>query len=160
MKTIKALLVAAMLFLPVAAFALEGEQQVEFTEALSSGNLKIVKKYFDEGVGVNDLYFAWSALQIAANKNQLGVVKFLVEKGADLNYVHPATKMSALHLAAFDGYAEVTKYLVSKGGDPNLKLRGGVSILRAVHDKGDEKMENLLISLGAKDDGCKEEKCF
>jgi ankyrin repeat protein len=160
MKIIKALLLAAILLLPVAAFAMEGEQQVDYTEALRDGNVKKVKKYLDSGTDVNEKFFAWSALQISANKNQLKVVKLLVERGAEVNYVHPMTKMSAGQMAAFDGYTEVVKYLSSKGADWNLKLKGDVSIIRAVRDSGNTKMVNLLLSLGANDDGCKEEKCF
>jgi ankyrin repeat protein len=160
MKIIKALLLAAILLLPVAAFAMEGEQQVDYTEALRDGNVKKVKKYLDSGTDVNEKFFAWSALQISANKNQLKVVKLLVERGAEVNYVHPMTKMSAGQMAAFDGYTEVVKYLSSKGADWNLKLKGDVSIIRAVRDSGNTKMVDLLLSLGANDDGCKEEKCF
>jgi uncharacterized protein len=160
MKMIKALLLAAILLLPVASFAMEGEQQVDYTEALRDGNVKKVKKYLDSGVDVNEKFFAWSALQISANKNQLKIVKLLVERGAEVNYVHPMTKMSAGQMAAFDGYTEVVKYLSSQGADWNLKLKGDVSIIRAVRDTGNTKMVDLLLSLGAKDDGCKEEKCF
>ncbi len=160
MKMIKALFLAAVLLLPVAAFAMEGEQQVDYTEALRDGNVKKVKKYLDSGLDVNEKFFAWSALQISANKNQLGVVKLLVDRGADVNYVHPMTKMSAGQMAAIDGYTEMVKYLSSKGADWNLKLKGDVSIVRVVRDTGNTKMVDLLVSLGAKDDGCKEEKCF
>ncbi len=160
MKMIKALLLAVILLLPVAALAMEGEQQVDYTEALRDGNVKKVKKYLDSGTDVNEKFFAWSALQISANKNQLKVVKLLVERGAEVNYVHPMTKMSAGQMAAFDGYTEVVKYLSSKGADWNLKLKGDVSIVRAVRDTGNTTMVDLLLSLGANDDGCKEEKCF
>lgn len=160
MKMIKALMMVIALSMPLVAFAMEGEQQVEYTEALRDGNVKMVKKYLDAGTDVNEKFFAWEALQIAANKNQLAVVKLLVERGADINYVHPMTKMSAASMAAYDGYTEVVKYLASKGADLNLKLRGDVSIIRAVRDTGNTKMVDLLISLGAKDDGCQDEKCF
>ena len=160
MKLIKALIMAVAFSLPMAAFAaLDGDQQVEFTDALGTGKVKVVKKYLDNGVNVNDNYFAWSALQIAANKGQLAVVKLLVEKGADINYKHPITKMTALHLAAYEGYEDVTKYLISKGADLNAKMRGNVSIVRAVRDIGNTKMVDLLTAAGAKDDGCQEEKC-
>jgi len=43
MKMIKALLLAAILLLPVAALAMEGEQQVEYTQALRDGNVKWLK---------------------------------------------------------------------------------------------------------------------
>jgi len=35
-----------------------------------------------------------------------------------------------------------------------------VSILRAVQDAGDTHMAALLISIGVKNDGCQEERCF
>ena len=160
MKLIKTLMMVIALSIPLTSFAMEGEQQVEYTQALRDGNVKMVKKYPDSGTDVNEKFFAWSALQIAANQNQLAVVKYLVEHGADVNYVHPMTKMSAGQMAAYDGYTELVKYLGSKGADWNLKLKGDVSILRVVRDTGNTKMVDLLISLGAKDDGCKEEKCF
>lgn len=160
MKLVKALLMVIALSVPYLSFAMEGEQQVEYTQGLRDGDLKIVKKYLDSGVDVNEKFFAWTAIQIATNNNQLKMVKYLVERGAEIDYVHPVTKMTALHLAAYDGYPEIVKYLISKGADLNLKLKGDVSILRAVHDKGDKKMEEILLAAGAKDDGCKEDKCF
>lgn len=161
MKFVKLVMLVLALCMPMASFALTSDEQVEYTEALESGNVNTVQKFLkDKLVDVNDKFFAWSALQIAANKNQLGVVKVLVENGADINYKHPITKMTALHLAAFDGFEDITKYLISKGADLTIKMRGGVSIVRAVHDQGNTKMEELLLAAGAKDDGCKEEKCF
>lgn len=159
MKLVKALILSLALAAPAAAFALDGDQQVEFTDALGNGNVAVVQKYLDNGVNVNDQYFAWSALQIAANKNQLAVVKLLVEKGADLNYRHPITKMTALSLAAIDGYTDIVSYLLSKGADPNIKLRGNVSVVRVVRDDGNTAMVDLLMKNGALDDGCKD-KCF
>jgi ankyrin repeat protein len=74
------------------------------------------------------------------------------------------TKMTALALAAYDGYYDVVSYLLSKGADPNIKMRGNVSIIRAVRDLGDtpkvDKMIDILKKGGAKDDGCQEEKCL
>lgn len=160
MKLVKALILSLALASPLTALALGGDEQVEFTEALGNGNVAVVKKYLDNGVNVNDQYFAWSPLQIAANKNQLEVVKLLVEKGADLDYKHPITKMTALALAAVDGFPDVVSYLLSKGADPNVKMRGNVSIVRVVRDEGNTAMVDLLLKGGAKDDGCKEGKCF
>ena len=160
MKLVKALILGLALAAPLSAVALESEQQVEYTEALGSGNIKVVKKYLDNGVGVNEQFFAWSALHIAANKGQLEVVKLLVDRGADLNYRHPITKMTPLGMAAVDGYTDIVDYLLSKGADPNVKLRGNVSLLRVVRDSGNDQMVQLLESKGAKDDGCHDDKCF
>jgi ankyrin repeat protein len=155
MKTMKALILAVACSLPISAFALTDDEQVIFTDALRNGKVKVVKKYLDNGSATaNEKSFAWSALQMAADKGQLEVVKLLVEKGAEVDYRHPVNKMTALHLAAYSGHDEVVKYLLSKGANPNLKMRGGVSIVRAVKDQGHTSTVEILEAAGAKDDGC------
>ena len=161
MKIIKALLVAAALLMPAISFAeMASDDQVIYTQALRDGDVKIVQKYLDSGVGVNDLYFAWSALQIAANQGKMNVIKLLLDKGADINFRHPITKLTALQLAAYENFPEVVKFLAARGADVNAKMRGDVSIVRGIRDTGNTKMVELLTSLGVKDDGCLEEKCF
>ncbi|GBG15836.1 aNMKyrin [Novimethylophilus kurashikiensis] len=160
MKFLKAWILAAVLALPYASYAMTDDQQVALSEAIEQGDAKTVAKVLDEGVDINEKVFAWSWLQVASNKNQLPIVKMLVERGAELNYKHPITKMTALSLAAVDGHTDIVKYLLSKGADPNIKLRGNVSVVRVVRDEGNTAMAELLMQNGAKDDGCKEEKCF
>jgi uncharacterized protein len=163
MKLIKALLAVLALSFSLNSFALTDDQSVEFTGACNDGDLKIVKQYVEkEHVNVNDKYFGWSPLQMAATKGHLNVVKYLVEHGADLDYAHPMTKMTPFHLAAFDDYQDIVKYLAAKGADINKKLKGDVSIVRVMKDEGPrgEAMVKLLLSLGVKEDGCLDEKCF
>ncbi|MCB5187015.1 ankyrin repeat domain-containing protein [Methylobacillus caricis] len=156
-KMLKAVLVVLMLGFTWVAHA--EDQQVEYTDAIGKGDMKVVKKYFQHPYEVDESFFAWTGLQIAANKGQLVPVKFFIEKGADVNYKHPITKMTALHLAAYQGNKEVVNYLIAHGADVNAKLRGNVSIIRALRDEGRTDMVNLLTAAGAKDDGCQEEKC-
>ncbi|HEY0268891.1 MAG TPA: ankyrin repeat domain-containing protein, partial [Methyloradius sp.] len=145
MKAIKVLLMTAALGLwlglSLQAYALDGDAQVEYTDALQTGKIKVVQKYLKQGVDVNDKFFAWSALQICANaqkdhpvaeKPRLAITKLLLDKGADINYQHPATKMTALQLAALNHDTALVKYLISRGADVNIKMRGGVAIVRAV----------------------------
>ncbi|CAG0992639.1 protein phosphatase 1 regulatory subunit 27 [Methylophilaceae bacterium] len=162
MKMIKALVLAAAMVLPLSAFAaLTDEHSMEYTQAIEDNNVKVVKKYLDNGeAGINDLFFAWTALQIAANKGQLKIVEELVNRGADMNIRHPVSKLTAFHLAALNGHADVVKYLAAKGADINIKMRADVSILRPLRDEGKTEMVKLLMDLGVKDDGCQDEKCF
>lgn len=158
MKMMKALILSLALTVPLSAFALTDDEQVIFTDALRTGKVKIVKKYLDNGSATaNEKSFAWSALQMAADKGQLDIVKLLVERGAEIEYRHPVNKMTALHLAAYSGHNDVVKYLLSKGADPNLKMSRGVSILRAVKDQGHTSTVQILEAAGAKDDGCQGE---
>lgn len=163
MKLIKAMMLAALVALSTTAFAFTDDESVAYATALQEGNVAFIKKELDSGaVSVDErrAFFGWSALQIAANRGQLAAVKVLVEHKANLNFQHEMTKNTALQLAAMNGYTDVVQYLASAGADINLKMRGDVALLRVVRDSGNTDMINLLVKLGAKDDGCREEKCF
>jgi ankyrin repeat protein len=159
MKFLKLVLILVAMSVSFSSFAITDDEHVAYTQALRDGDVKAVKKFLDSGVDVNEKFFTWEALQIAANQNQFAVVKLLVERGADLNYKHPITKMTALQFAAYGNNQEMIKYLVSKGADINSKMRGNVSIVRAIRDEGNMKMVEFLLANGAKDDGCLDEKC-
>lgn len=159
-KTMLAVLALGFSINAMAATALTDDQSVEFTDAIGKGDMKVVKKYVESGVDVNVGYFAWTPIIMAAAKGQFEAVKYFAEHGANLDYVHPMTKWTAFMHAAYDGNEKIVKYLAEKGADINKKGKGDVSIIRYVRDTGNTKMVDLLLSLGVKDDGCLEEKCF
>lgn len=162
MKFFKVLLMAfAMLFAITShAGTLTDDEYMELSGALTDGKLDVVKRYIDKDPSLLSYsFYAWQPLQMATNHNQLAVVKYLVEKGADKNYAHPASKMTAFHLAAFNGFDDEVKYLAASGADINKKLKGGVSLIRVIKDEGNTKMVDLLTSLGVKEEGC-EGECF
>lgn len=161
MKSIKCLLALVALSFSLQAFALTDEDYMEFTEALTGGNLKVVKKFVEADPAlVNQKFFAWEPLQMAASKGRMDVVKYLIGKGADKDYVHPASNNTAFHMAAFINDVPLMKYLASVGVDVNKKLKGDVSLIRFFKEEHNQKMVDVLTELGTKDDGCKEEKCF
>ena len=162
MKFLNTLLAAIVLSFSMNAMAaVSDDDAIEYVEAITSGNMKIVKKYVEaDAANANYKSFAWSPVQMAANKNQLEVVKYIVSKGGDINYIHPLSHNTAFHLAVFNGYPEMVKLLAASGADINIKLKADVSILRAVKDLGDKPMVELLTTLGVKEDGCLEERCF
>ncbi len=162
MKLIKAMMLAATLVMSTSAFAMTTDESLEYSEALQTGNLAVVKKMLDSGIVTIDErreFFGWSALQIASNKGQLAVVRELLSRKASLNFQHEMTKNTALHLAAMSGHKEVVQALVDAGADISLKMRGGVALVRVIRDMGNVEMLDLLTKLGAKDDGCQGE-CF
>lgn len=149
MNMIKAVLLAMAMMVSTSALALTDEQHNRYTEALRDGDVKLVKQYLNEGVKIDEKFYTWEALQIAANSNQMEVVKLLVDKGADVNYPHPITKLTALHLAAFNGNKDMVKYLISKGADLNAKLRSDISLVSALRDEDMNEMADFMLSLGA-----------
>jgi uncharacterized protein len=162
MNMIKTLLLAAALMLPMSAsFAMTDAQHMEYTQALGDNNIKLVKKYLDEGIATpKDFFFGWTALHIAAEKGHVKLVELLVDRGADLNWRHEISRLTAFHLAALGGHKEVVKLLAAKGADINIKMLADVSILRPLRDEGKAEMVQLLTELGVKDDGCEDDKCF
>jgi uncharacterized protein len=161
MNKSKVLLAVLALSFSLSGVALTDDESLEFNDAVTEGKLKIVQKYVkaDPSV-VNFKTFGWSPLQMAANKGDFAIVKYLLSNGADINYVHPTAQHSAFMLAALHGQEEMAKLLAKSGADVNIKLKGDVSLIRYFRDEGNTKMVELLTSLGVKDDGCQDEQCF
>jgi ankyrin repeat protein len=152
MKMIKVFALAMILSLPLMASAeMSSDDQVAFSNAVGKGDISTVKKYLDNGVDVNDTYFAWSALQMAANHSQDEMVKFLLEQGADINYAHPATRMTALSMAAFNGDEELVKFLISKGANVNITLSNNATLIQALRNFDQNTTADLLVAAGAKE---------
>jgi uncharacterized protein len=162
MNMIKSLLLVAALMLPMSAsFAMTDDQYMEYTQAIGDNNIKLVKKYLDDGIAKpNDFFFGWTAVHIAAEKGHVKIVELLADRGADLNWRHEISRLTPFHLAALAGHKEVVKTLAAKGADINIKMLADVSVLRPLREEGKAEMIKLLLELGVRDDGCEDEKCF
>ena len=161
MNMLKALFAVLALSFSVNSLALTDEESLEFSDALTEGKLKVVQKYVAaEPAAVNDKIFGWSPVQMAANKGDIPMVKYLLSKGAEINYIHPIAHHTSFMLAAFNGNEEMAKYLAGAGADVNTKLKGDVSLIRYFRDQGNKQMVQFLTGLGVKDDGCLDEQCF
>jgi len=161
MKTIFKSLLLVLFALSFSAHALTDSEALEFTGAVNDGDLKTVKRYVETmNVDLEEGYFAWTPLLMAAAKDQMEVLQYLVNKGANINYTHPVTRFNALHHAAFNGDKEMVKYLIDNGINTQQNLKGDVSIIRALNEDNKKDMADYLISLGIKDEGCEDIKCF
>ncbi len=93
-----------------------------------------------------------TALHYAAEEGCAEVVKFLVEKGVDIN----ATKYerwTPLHAATYEGKLKIIRFLLDKGADPTIRDTDGktprkVAVLRSRHTK--DKPYDEIIKLLAK----------
>ena len=161
MKMSKALFAVLALSFSLGSLALTDDESLEFNDAVTEGKLKIVQKFVNaDPSAANFKTFGWSPLQMAANKGHIEMAKYLLSKGADINYIHPTANHTAFMLSAFNHQEEMLKFLAKSGADVNVKLKGDVSLIRYFRDEGDTKMVELLTSLGVKDDGCQEDHCF
>ena len=161
MKSLCNLLIILVAMFSLNVLALNDDQELEFTGAVNDGDLKTVKMYIETtDVKIDDSYFAWTPFLMTAAKGQLKVMEYLVSKGANITYTHPITEFNALHHAAFNGHKAMVDYLVKIGIDKTKKLKGDVSIIRALKEDGKVKMAEYLLSIGFKDEGCQEKRCF
>ena len=161
MKKIFKTLLLVLFTLSFHAYALTDSEALEFTGAVNDGDLKTVKRYVETmNVDLEEGYFAWTPLLMAAAKDQMEVLVYLVDKGANINYTHPVTRFNALHHAAFNGDKEMAKYLVDNGINKQQNLKGDVSIIRALKEDNKAEMADYLATLVIKDDGCQEKRCF
>lgn len=154
MKWIKAIFAIAALSLSFNSMAMTDDDEMIFKDAITGGDLKVVKKFVTADVNVvNEKFFGWTPLQMAANRNKIVMVKYLISKGAELNYVHPNAKHTAFHLAALNRMTDMTTLLAKSGADVNIKFRNDLSLIQFFRDEGDEAMMKHLTGLGVKDNG-------
>ena len=64
---------------------------------------------------------------IAASYGRDGIVKLLLDHGANPNSVMRKTKLTPLHLAASNGFAEVCKLLLSHGALTDMRDSNGLT---------------------------------
>ncbi|KAK7456363.1 hypothetical protein VKT23_010610 [Stygiomarasmius scandens] len=107
---------------------------------------KILPDY-DSGAKFQLVKECQPSLWDAAYKGHLGVIKFLIEKGADVNAVG-GFYGTALQAAASQGHLDVVKFLVEKGADVNAvggeygtALQAAASqrhldVVKFLHEKG------------------------
>ena len=84
--------------------------------AIIKANIAIVKRFLDLGVSSN---YAWpkhggTLLTVAVDFNHLNIVKLLVERGADVNFIGNGN-YSPLYRSIFSDYFDIFKFLLSKG---------------------------------------------
>lgn len=100
-----------------------------YAVARDNADPEVVKVLLAHGIGPNwfppsGVYHDRSLLQAAIMGSNLPVVKLLIERGADINYVHPISG-SALHYALDGTDFHIPAYLVEAGID--LKLLDGTA---------------------------------
>lgn len=88
----------------------------------------------------------------AATEGNLDLVQYHVERGVDVDYVHPEILGTALVASILAQRESVALYLLESGADPNLVSEfEGLSPLRASRQSGSKAVEARLLDLGAEE---------
>jgi cytohesin len=88
-------------------------------------------------------------LQEAAARGDTGLVKSLIEKGAEVDEREDIFFRTALHRAAAAGNTEVAELLLSYSANPNARDSTGLSALHYAAINDNKEMVELLIAKGA-----------
>lgn len=108
----------------------DGNNVPHYAVSRDNADPEVVKVLLAHGIGPNWFpppnsdYHELSMLQAAIMGHNLSVIKLLVERGADINYVHPF-RGSALHFSLLGTDFYMAAYLVESG--INLKLLDSTS---------------------------------
>ncbi len=119
----------------------------DIVEYAEKGDLKAVQQCINKGIDVDtrgDDDFKGTALMWSAGMGHLDIVKYLLDKGADINKKDELGD-TALMWASYGGKLNVIKYLISKGVDINVKNNDGA--LTRAKEAGNKETIDFLTDL-------------
>ena len=133
--------------------------QEAFLIAAGSSNLKAMRLLLESGVNIDTILgeFNSTALTNAAYLNLKTVVKFLIQKGADVNLPGGGNKMTPLMLACSNGKAkgsEIAMMLIEAGANVNyIRNSDKMTALKFAMKRAKPEVIQALIDKGADIDG-------
>ncbi len=114
-----------------------------------SGQLELCRQVLEAGANINATQNSATALTCAVDGGNIEIVKFLIERGAEVRPV-PSAKTSALGIAAWKGSAEMVDLLINQGADPNGPGIYSATPLANAVSSGNAHAIRVLIQAGAK----------
>ena len=110
----------------------------------------VARRLIEHGADVNTrLRSGQTVLGYAVVMEYKDMCEALIDGGADLRAVDPATGMTLLQVAAQMGYAEIVELLIDRGADPNAMGGTGKAPLHLAVDFGYEGVVRVLLAKGA-----------
>ena len=126
-------------------------------EAALAGDLKRVKELVERDARqANDTSSpdGFPPLAMAAYLGRGEIVKYLLAKGADLNFAAPGLGFSALTGAVDNNRPEVVKILLEAGADPNYRYEdGAASVMTTAAAVGNPTIMKALLDAGGDPSG-------
>lgn len=127
----------------------EGKQTKTLYEAVTDGNVELVKSLISSGADVNTPnIWGWTPLYIASGTGKKDIVNLLIAKGADVNAPNKQGE-TPLHFAVKNGQKDIAELLIDHGADMNVKNNSGQSPLFLAFQGDNREIAYLLINKGS-----------
>ncbi|HEX5170874.1 MAG TPA: ankyrin repeat domain-containing protein [Cyclobacteriaceae bacterium] len=133
----------------------ENKNSIDLHEAAAIGDPAAVRFQISITPDLIDSYSTdgFTALGLACFFGHVDVVKYLIDKGANVN--KPSSNsfhVAPIHSAAAISDYEIISLLLAHGADVNVRQQGGVTPLHSAGHNGQTKIAKLLIDHGADTD--------
>ena len=111
--------------------------------------LKYLEKFLTFKPKLNHVAGDYSALHEATHYDFVEAIGLLLDNGASINLLSPASGRTALYVAAMSKKIAVAKYLMSRGAKMEIQDKAGYTPLTAAVIVTDPEMVQVLIEGGA-----------
>jgi len=126
----------------------EGETPIKMAECYGmKACANYMRKYGKKGPVVQVAKTEYRFLTGAARANRLDAIKYLLQKGVDINQA--GDDGTALHIALAKKYTDIAKFLIENGADINAKNKDGATPLLIAQSRDLMDIMKLLINKGA-----------
>ncbi|KAJ5651018.1 uncharacterized protein N7484_004741 [Penicillium longicatenatum] len=127
--------------------------RVPFYTAARNGSLELVRLLYEYSpdINVSTQEDQWTPLNVAADLGHFEVVKFLIEKGADISIPNSA-RWTPVNSAAESGHLEVVKILVENGADIEVPNTTSMTPLYSAALRNHPQVVEYLLEQGARTD--------
>jgi len=116
--------------------------------AIKLGDLKEVQELIGDDKEILNTMTAFGTwLHVAAKQGHFEIVKFLIDKGIDIDAKGGTFDASALNLAAGAGQLEIVKYLIESGAELDESLAKRNPLFGAIYG-GHKEVVELLVDSG------------
>ena len=125
------------------------EKTMSLWEATEKGELHFVINILNSGVSIDHHKLGETALIVAAKAGQVEVLKFLIEKGANIEACGSIDHWSALIHAASNGHLNCVLALIKAGANINYHAFSGTTALCEASYNGNLSCVKALVETGA-----------
>jgi hypothetical protein len=149
----KAAALVALVSLAVPGYAATPD---DLLEAVRKGDLAAVKAALDAGIPVDTPFrYDRTALSFAAGRDNVEIVKLLLDRGADPNKKDTFYGASPMSWAANKGHVATIRLMIERGGTPDGDLlenaveKGDPEFVALALEKGKPSADDLTVALAA-----------